>query len=256
MVNRVPTFIEGFDGLVDGGLPEGFSSVLIGGAGTGKTIFGVEYLYRGAAQNNEPGIYATFQESAAKIRLQGELFGWKIEELEKKGLLNIVELDRSNEALAFKNLVAVVKKMGAKRLVIDSLSAMFCTVPIGKGKVGDYDLYKAYENIVPVPISGDIITRNRLDWFLEKIKVLGCTSVLIVEGRSQGGSESTAGIIEEDSRFLTDGVIQLNLVEALARRDITIRKMRCTKHELKPKVFEITNHGISIKESVKDKKLF
>lgn len=61
--DRVPTGIEGLDPSIEGGFPRGSLILLAGNPGTGKTVFGAQFLYRGASVYGEPGVYVSFAES-------------------------------------------------------------------------------------------------------------------------------------------------------------------------------------------------
>ena len=123
-MKRVPTGVKGFDKLVQGGFPKNFVVLVSGNPGTGKTIFCLEYLYNGVVKYKEPGIFLTLGQGKEGIMNQAIQFGWNIKKLEKKNLLKIVE----TEALSLKDVMELikesVKKIKAKRLVIDSLSTL------------------------------------------------------------------------------------------------------------------------------------
>src|SRR5688572_7553471 len=79
--NKAPTGIAGFDEITAGGLPRGQTTLLVGGAGSGKTLFGLRFLAHGAQDCGEPGIFVAFEETAARIVANAESFGWKLPEL-------------------------------------------------------------------------------------------------------------------------------------------------------------------------------
>ena len=66
-IRKTPTGIQGFDEITFGGLPTGRPTLVCGAAGAGKTLFGVEFLIRGATRYNEPGVFMSFEESAAEL---------------------------------------------------------------------------------------------------------------------------------------------------------------------------------------------
>jgi len=92
MQNITPSGVEGFDRILYGGLPKGSTVIVEGAPGTGKTTFGVQFLYYGALQCNEPGIYITFEEFPKQIYQDVMDFGWDIKELEKRNLLRVVSI--------------------------------------------------------------------------------------------------------------------------------------------------------------------
>lgn len=130
---KAPTAIPGFDALAAGGLPRARTTLLLGGPGTGKTVFALQTLVNGARELNEPGILVAFEESAAEIRSNACSFAWELAALERDGLLYLLDAQlpmgtvRSGEfdlqgTLAA--LTAKVKEMGAKRIVFDSVDVL------------------------------------------------------------------------------------------------------------------------------------
>ena len=135
-MERVPSGLNGLDALIEGGFPEGRTTLISGGCGTGKTIFCTQYLYNGATKYKEPGIYVTLDERPELIRQDMLRFGWDIRKLEEEGLLQIIdgslakvgipsEEEFSMPATGFDidklllEIMRTTKRIGAKRLVID-----------------------------------------------------------------------------------------------------------------------------------------
>src|SRR5215813_13162957 len=86
----VKTGIHGLDDLLAGGIPRGNIILVTGAAGTGKTTLGVEFVYRGARQFDEPGMIVLFEVAPDKLMRDAALFGWDLRELEGDGRLKIV----------------------------------------------------------------------------------------------------------------------------------------------------------------------
>src|SRR5687767_6882447 len=83
---KAPTGIVGFDGITGGGLPRGRATLLLGGPGSGKTIFGLRFLVQGARHCNEPGIFVAFEETSKRVVANAESFGWNLQGLQRKKL--------------------------------------------------------------------------------------------------------------------------------------------------------------------------
>ena len=98
-MNRTKTGISGFDELIGGGLVEGSTVLVSGRAGTGKTIFGLQFLYNGASKFNEPGVYVTLETRPRDLRLEAKQFGWNLEELEKKKVFVMIDAASSRAGL-------------------------------------------------------------------------------------------------------------------------------------------------------------
>src|SRR5580692_8809904 len=89
---RMPTGIAGFDEIADGGLPRGGVTVVLGGAGAGKTILGMQVLARGA-RDGEPGILVAFEESAQRILANTSGFAWSRSASNGEALASLAILD-------------------------------------------------------------------------------------------------------------------------------------------------------------------
>ena len=131
-ISKVPTSITGLDDILLGGLPQGRTAVLSGGPGTGKTVLGLEFLYRGALAG-EPGIFVTFEESADAIRHNAQSLGWDIQALEDAGQLAVVQADLPISLVVsgefnIGGLLAILsgysRTLGARRIVIDAVDVL------------------------------------------------------------------------------------------------------------------------------------
>jgi circadian clock protein KaiC len=132
---KARTGIAGLDEITMGGLPKGRATLVAGGAGSGKTLFGVAFLVRGALDFDEPGVLVTFEETATDIAENVRSLGIDIERLVARGRLVIdhVRIERSEihetgeydlEGL-FVRLDHAVRAVGARRVVIDTLEVLF-----------------------------------------------------------------------------------------------------------------------------------
>ncbi|MDB6018033.1 MAG: putative circadian clock protein KaiC [Pedosphaera sp.] len=128
---KLATGISGFDDITGGGLPQGRTSLVMGGPGTGKTVFAMQSLVTGV-QRGEPGILVTFQESPRQLVEDAATFGWNLAELEKDKLVILDARIRPNVfksiELYLTGMLAGIKvvagEMGAQRIVFDSLDAL------------------------------------------------------------------------------------------------------------------------------------
>lgn len=132
---KCPTGIQGFDEITNGGLPQGRPTLICGSAGCGKTLFGVEFLVRGAVEYGEPGVLVSFEESAKEIIQNVASLGWNLQDLvaEEKILIDHIYVEASEiqetgeydlEAL-FIRLGYAINKIGAKRILLDTIEVLF-----------------------------------------------------------------------------------------------------------------------------------
>ncbi len=232
----VKTGIGDFDALfAHRGYPQGNSIIVMGGPGSGKSIFGMQYVYNGALKYDEPGIYVSLEETPDKIRRNMQDFGWDLKTIEDTGKLIIVDATSPRtmtdagigkevieRGLNVENIIAniedIVKETTAKRIVIDSLSVM------GIYSQNDFEL------------------RTQLLTLSSALSNLGCTTLVIAEAKTDD-----IGIREfPPETYMFDGVITLRYDTDSQDRKIAIRKMRGTKHVLGSFNFTINDNGITV----------
>ena len=244
--SRVPTGIQGFDKLVEGGFPKNTSILICGGPGTGKTIFALSYLINGATDFNEKGLYVTFEQKADALREQGKQFGWNIADLEKKGNLSVMDIpvDKISREV-IDSIKTLVKKHGIKRLVVDSLSTLVINAPIytTPSELSVKDVVGG--NIVfSPPIIGDYIAKRFIYTFIDELRDLDCTTLLISEA-SNGGEYITRDTLSE---FVCDGVVLITFesMGGAYSRSLIVRKMRATKNDEDVHPVEINKAGMVV----------
>src|SRR5271169_5693586 len=136
---KAPTGIQGLDEITGGGLPKGRPTLVCGSAGCGKTLLAMEFLVRGAVQFNEPGVFIAFEENAKELTKNVASLGFDLEDLSKKKkiVVDYVYIERSEieetgeydlEGL-FVRLDYAIKSIGAKRVVIATVEALFTGLP-------------------------------------------------------------------------------------------------------------------------------
>lgn len=238
-MNRIKTGINGLDELMEGGFPEGRTVLLSGACGTGKTIFGMQYLYEGAKTYSEPGIYITLDERPELIRQDMKRFGWDLQELEDKNLIQIIdgslakiglpsEEEISVSATGFDldklllEIMRLAKRINAKRVVFDSIPAL------GLNFEKETDVRKAI---------------LKISYLLSKT---GVTSILTSETIEEKNKYSKYGVEE----YVADGVLLMHYagIGTHSNRTIHIRKMRATKHSEELHPMKITENGIKIEK--------
>jgi KaiC/GvpD/RAD55 family RecA-like ATPase len=231
-INRVSSGVEGLDELIEGGFPEGTNVLVTGGPGTGKSIVGLQFIVNGA-QNREPGIYLTIEEGRGRIIAQAKQFGWDLERLEKEKKIMLNNIEEYDIDSILDTLEKEVKRLNAKRIVVDSLSMMGLFAR-------DLDqVTKVVKRKDLLHTSGRELTRTQIVGMLRKLSALGTTNLLISEGQ-----EAPDKIAE----FAADGVIELSANPAMKVRTLSIVKMRETKIELGNYEFNFTEKGVAVKK--------
>jgi len=232
--DRLPTGIAGFDRLVGGGLPRGTVNLLAGPAGSGKSLFGLHFVHHGASQCGESVLYIVLEESRAGIERALAAYGMGTAELERSGRLLLVDLgeirtgDPERNIVTFEDLrdflAAALSQTKARRLVIDSLSA-----------VGIH--YATPEHL-----------RGHLFAFSRFLRSRDLTSLLITDS-IEGGGLTRFGV----EQFVADSFIVLGLEEVHGdlRRTLTVRKMRFTRHDASKHPVHITPSGMVVLDDEK-----
>src|ERR1700722_17625723 len=131
------TGIEGFDELTHGGLPRGSATLILGGPGSGKTVFGLQTLTNGANRFGENGIFVGFEETSRTLIANAASFGWSLAELENHKLffmdarpgVDTVSVGDFDLSGTLKILAAKAEEMKARRIVFDSLDVLLRLLP-------------------------------------------------------------------------------------------------------------------------------
>src|SRR5947209_12115270 len=132
VVNPMPTpedfwitGISGLDSILEGGLPRSNVTLVEGAIGTGKTTMGVEFVYRGASEFDEPGLIVLFEVSPEKVVRDAAQLGWDLAALERQGRVKIVfttrQVFRQELQQADSLLLQEAAQMGAARLFVDGV---------------------------------------------------------------------------------------------------------------------------------------
>ena len=230
-INKALTGIKGFDEITGGGLPSGRTTLLIGGPGSGKSIFAMHFLVNGIRECKEPGIFVTFEESPSRIMANFESFGWNLAELTpdklffldaqpKSDLIQSGNFDLSGLLAA---LTAKIKDTGAKRIVFDALDIL-------------------------ISLLSDEFTRRqevyRLHAWLLEHKITG-----LITAKAGGNEAST---IDQQPfgfmQFMVDCSVLLNhrMVQGVSQRNIRIQKFRGTSFDEDESPFVIGKNGFNV----------
>jgi len=225
---KCPTGIQGLDEITGGGLPRGRPTLVCGGAGCGKTLFAAEFLVRGAVQFGEPGVFMSFEETEAELKGNVALLGFDLASLvrRKKILLDHVYIERSEiqetgeydlEGL-FVRLNHAIDAIGARRVVLDTLEALFAGLP------------------------NEAILRAELRRLFRWLKNKGVTALISAES---GREHLTRHGLEE---YVSDCVIVLDhrINEQIATRHLRVVKYRGSPHGTNEYPFLIGDDGISV----------
>ncbi|MEM0230686.1 MAG: ATPase domain-containing protein [Candidatus Woesearchaeota archaeon] len=243
---RCKTGIKGFDELVEGGFPKGSTILIAGDPGTGKTIFGLQFIYNGAVKFNEKGLYLSLEQTADAIRNQALQFGWDLKKLEEQGKLKIVSIPvRDISSTTAREILEMCRNEGIKRLVIDSLSTLAINAPIyaTHQELSIRDVIKEDVFFSP-PIMGDMIVKRFIYTFINDLQSLEeTTTVLISESTSYNSFPENAL-----AEFLADGVVHISFesMGGTYSRSLLVRKMRQTKNDEDLHPLEISKEGLIV----------
>jgi circadian clock protein KaiC len=227
-LQKVPTGIDGFDVITQGGLPRGRPTLVCGGAGCGKSLFAAEFLVRGAMQFDEPGVLMTFEETADDIKKNVASLGFDVPALikRKKLIIDHVHVERNEieengeydlEGL-FIRLGHAIDTIGAKRVVLDTIETLFS----GLNNQG--------------------ILRAELRRLFGWLKERGMTTV--ITGERGDGSLTRQGLEE----YVSDCVILLDhrVTGQVSTRRLRVVKYRGTTHGTNEYPFLIDEDGMSV----------
>ena len=214
-VEKIDPGIRGIDAVLPEGIPRGASVLLSGPCGSGKVLLASEFLYRA----REPGIYYTFETDKQDLLDSLSVFSWKIEDRINSGQFNIIKSELYRFEAFLSDLEDNIDKLGAGRLVLDSLSIL------GQFFESKYNFRKSL-----------IELRHAL-------RNAGVTSLMLSEV-PDGNALSTFGVEE----FVLDGVMRLHFIQkdSTVLRGISVRKMKGVVHDTSIHPLEITRSGLKV----------
>jgi circadian clock protein KaiC len=232
VLTRVESGIPGFDEISNGGFVAGRTTLVAGSAGSGKTVFALQFLVAGARDLGQNGVMVTFEESPPDMIANVRNFGWDVQGLIDEGKVAIVDASPSLDEdvvevgeFDFLGLLARIeaacRKVGAKRIVLDSTSAVFAQ------------------------FDDDRIVRRELHRLIQTLRRLGPTSLITVE-RDETAPGSVNHHVED---FVADNVVLMRNLLAIEkrRRTVEILKVRGTSHQKGEYPFTILeNAGVDV----------
>jgi circadian clock protein KaiC len=227
-LQKCPTGIQGLDEITLGGIPRGRPTLLTGGAGSGKTLIGLEFLVKGATDYHEPGVFIAFEETGEELTTNVSSLGFDLDGLTKQKMLAVdyVYIERSEieetgeydlEGL-FVRLGLAIDSVKAKRVVLDTLEVLFASLP------------------------NEAILRAELRRLFRWLKKKGVTAIVTGE---RGVNTLTRYGLEE---YVADCVIMLDhrVTDQISTRRLRVVKYRGSYHGTNEYPFLIDKDGISI----------
>ena len=226
-LQKCPTGIKGFDEITEGGLPKNRTTLVSGGAGSGKTLFGIDFLINGIIQFKEPGVFMSFEETEDELYTDVASLNLNLQELvlQNKILIEHVLLERKDiqetdfnlEGL-FVRLEHAIDSIGAKRVVLDSIESIFA----GITDVGTLRLE----------------IKRLFRWLKEKQVTAIVTGEPVQETYTRHGLE----------QYISDCIILLDnrVKEQIAIRRVRVIKYRGSKHGTNEYPFVIDKDGLSV----------
>ncbi len=165
ILEKLSTGIEGFDDITAGGLPLGRTTLLMGGPGSGKTVFALQVLVSSALHRGAPGIFVAFEENARRVSANAASFGWDMPALEEKQLFFLDAALRSDvvKAGAFDltgllaGLGEKAREMGAKIIVFDAIDVLLSLLDDPAAECRE--LYRLHEWLTKSGLTGIITTK-------------------------------------------------------------------------------------------------
>jgi KaiC/GvpD/RAD55 family RecA-like ATPase len=233
----VPTGIHGVDTiLADKGIPKGHTILVSGGPGSGKTTFAIQFLYIGATQHNESGVYVTLDEEPSEIKKNMSKYGWDLNKLEEEKKLIFINVSPVRVAPSETGLIQIgmkefrliklleaikkgVKEVNAERVVVDPITIFTLQYP------NDIERIYAMRDL------------------LRDLRQTGSTNLMISELRGTGWERE-----HQFEEYLTQGVILLRTFPKDGRlvRVFQVEKMRGLAIDNQPRPYELSDKGIEV----------
>jgi KaiC/GvpD/RAD55 family RecA-like ATPase len=237
-MERTKSGVPGFDEIIGGGFPQGTCCLITGTAGSGKTTFAVQFLYKGITDCGENGVYVSLEERPRDLRQEMLNFGWDLAKMEKEKKLAIIDVGSARESIKTTEQYSM-RNMGA-RLNISALSAhIFEVCREVKAKRIVIDSIPSLQ----LRLKDEAEVRRATSLFSNLLLEMERTSLMITE-IADTHEVSRYGFEE----YVTRGVVVMRLIPQYGelKRTIQTMKMRGTHHSTRTYPMEISSNGIVV----------
>jgi circadian clock protein KaiC len=225
------TGIAGFDEITGGGLPRGRTTLLVGGPGSGKTIFSLQFLVTGARDSKEAGVFVAFEEDPKRIAANMAGFGWPLRELQRKKLYfmdaqphpDLVQAGDFDLEGLLAALGAKATAMGARRIVFDALDILLDLLPDEKAK--RREVYRLHQWLLKHAFTG-----------------------LITAKAGDDGDRNTGESFFSFMQFMVDCAITINhrVSSGVSQRNLRVQKYRGSNFDENEAPFVIGTAGFEV----------
>ena len=220
---RVPLYIPNFDELIQGGFEKNSTNLVMGGSGSGKSIFAIQFIV-GGMEKGDKCLYITFEENKEEVFRNMMEFGWDLSEYEKKGLFIFLEYTPIKVKMMLEegggDIESIILREKVSRVVIDSITSF------------------------ALLFEDELSRREAALGLFNMISKWNCTALLTLEEEPLAMAKSTTAGLE----FEVDSIILLYFVRSKDKREryIEVLKMRGTKHSKNIYKFNIEKDGIVV----------
>lgn len=232
MSTKAPTGIIGFDEITRGGLPRGRTALLVGGPGSGKTLFSLQFLMHGSRNCNETGIFVACEENSRRIIANTEALSWNLSELVKRKAVYFIDAQPSPDLIQsgsfdLQGMLAALsvqaKLMGARRIVFDALDIILDLLP--EQALRRREVYRLHEWLLAHDLTGLITAKSGE-----------------LENSSLG--QQSFGFMQ----FMVDCSVQLNhrVLLGVSQRNLRVQKYRGSSFDENELPFIIGKDGIEV----------
>jgi circadian clock protein KaiC len=230
-LRKAPSGIPGFDEITGGGLPRGRTTLLIGGPGSGKTVFALQYLINGAREYSEPGIFVAFEETAERIRANAASFNWRFGQLRRKKLLivdaqpnfDLVQTGDFDLCGMLAGLGLQSAQMKARRIVFDALDIVLALLPNAAAR--RREIYRLHT------------------WLVDR----GLTCIFTLKSTAADANSVTQEAYAF-MQFMVDCSVILNhsVVAGVSQRNLRVKKFRGSSFDENESPFVIGDGGFDV----------
>ena len=225
-VSRIPSGIANFDAIIEKGFEKNSVNLIVGGSGSGKTIFAVQFLVEGI-KNGENVLYITFEENKREFYSNMQRFSWDLEKYEKENKFSFLEYSPEKVMTMLEEgggaIESIVVKNKIQRIVIDSITSF------------------------ALLFNEELAKREAALVLFDMIRKWNCTSLLTLQEEPSNRADGYSVSLE----FEADSIILLYFtkIKSERKRFVEVLKMRGTKHSTKTFPLDITDKGVMIGKS-------